>query len=133
MASASKPDCAEFAAQRESSMLRSRKSSNPTARLVPESSKHPPLPTKIEEAPPVAEENTETSNVTIDYHATCNSIMTALKQTHGHLTWSAAEKKEAIALIGKPANVTHSILLAIVCATIGAVMCSCTTRRILVK
>jgi len=130
MASDSKPDCAEFAAQRESSMLRSRKSSNPTARLVPESSKQPPsVSTGNDVHPATTEPETDESSVLMDYPTTSNSILIALKHMKGHLTWSDAEKQEAIALIGPPSNFVQSILFGIICAIIGSVMCRCAIRR----
>lgn len=130
MASDAKPDCAEFAAQRESSMLRSRKSSNPTARIVPESSKQPPSP-RVDEPPPdsIAESEPDASSVSIDYPTTSHSIMIALKHVQGHLTWSDAEKEEAIALIGPPSHPLRSFLFGIVCAILGAIVCACTIRR----
>ena len=114
--------CAEFAAQRESSMLRSRKSASPPTRMVPESSKIPPRDSSDEETQDVTPEQA-VETTTTDYASTCDSILIALRHVQGNITWSAAQRTEAAKIVGCPAsNTASNIVIRILCVIIGILL-----------
>lgn len=135
--STNKLNSAQFAEEREQAMLRSRKAGNPNTRMVPELSKSAkaaranvePLPS--ETAFEATEESGSpssdpaSSDDDIDYPATSVAIMDALRQVKGHLELSKTERDEACAILGgKHAmrNVSHPVLLSVICVIIGLVL-----------
>lgn len=112
---AEKPNSAEFADQREFAMLRSRKNGNPGLRMVPEISSARAAKTLTEtesNTPPTAanELETDVSEPEIDYEATSDAIIEALRKIDGHITLSDTEKEEASSILGCKPTKTPSML-----------------------
>lgn len=99
-----KPNSAEFADQREIAMLKSRRNGNPALRMMPEISSARVAKTISETKPlqasNVATQSAEPEEKDIDFVATSEAIMEALRKTKGHLVLSDADRKEAASLIG---------------------------------
>lgn len=121
---AEKPNSAEFADQREIAMLRSRKKGNPGLRMVPEISSARAAKTLTETesdpASPTADStaaklDADLSEPDIDYAATSDAIIEALRKIDGHITLTEAEKKEAASILGgKPKSCTPSLIVAVI-------------------
>lgn len=117
---AEKPNSAEFADQREIAMLRSRKKGNPGLRMVPEISSARAAKTLTETesdpASPAADSaakiDADLSEPDIDYAATSDAIIEALRKIEGHITLSEAEKKEAASILGSKSKSCTTTLVA---------------------
>tara|TARA_B110000046_G_C12948323_1_gene378986 strand:- start:117 stop:551 length:435 start_codon:yes stop_codon:yes gene_type:complete len=96
-----KPNSAEFAEQRDHAILASYKAGNPALRMVPEMSKigtKPPVP-KLTPPQPAALPEQYYRSSSIDFAATSNSVLDALRRIDYNLKLTRAERIEARRLL----------------------------------
>lgn len=123
-----KPNSAEFADQREQAMLRSRRAGNPGLRLVPEMSAKAaktsePLGTIESDAPPSFQETDTDASEDIDYHATSQAILDALRKIESNVKLSKEERKEAHRLLSgnySENNVLHMLVVLVLGIIVGS-------------
>lgn len=133
-----KPNSAEFADQRELAMLQSRRAGNPTLRMVPEISSARAAktltetdsgasPTAAPDADEALDEGTESSQ--IDYAATSDAILEALRKCKGNIIMSHAQKKEASMIINCPKHTSLPIVVSVILLIVSTVILVLSRRK----
>lgn len=122
---------ADFAAGRDDAMLRSRRASNPNTRIVPELSKSAKA-ARVEvtaDAPSGTEQGPGEERV--DYEATSEAILDALRKTEGHLTLTREQRAEGARAVlgGHFVTSRDSLLLCVLCLLAGACVAFVVFRR----
>ncbi len=130
--SGDKLNSAEFAEQREQAMLRSRKTGNPNTRMMPEMSKsakasRPSTSFDGEVAAPDSLSSPSSSDPEddVDYVATSDAILDALRRIKGHVVYNEKEKSEICEIVGCKPNTKHvrnPLVLAVLCLILGFVL-----------
>ena len=131
--SGDKLNSAEFAEQREQAMLRSRKTGNPNTRMMPEMSKsakasRPSTSFDGEVAAPDSSSSPSSSSDPeddVDYVATSDAILDALRRIKGHVAYNNKEKSEICDIVGCKPNtkqMRNPFVLAVLCLILGFVL-----------
>lgn len=130
--SGDKLNSAEFAEQREQAMLRSRKTGNPNTRMMPEMSKSAKASRpstsfdgEVAAPDPLSSPSSSDPEDDVDYVATSDAILDALRRIKGHVAYNDKEKSEICDIVGCKPNtkpVRNPLVLAVLCLILGFVL-----------
>ena len=112
---------ADFAGARDEALLDAmKKTGKPNGRMMPELSNKVVAPSPSPEKPAHDMQSAMTRD--IDYVATSQSVLDALRQIKGHVSLSPSEQTEAVNILSNDQEGSHKTVVALMGLTAGVVL-----------